>query len=115
MIRRPPRSTLFPYTTLFRSHGRDGELPHIGRRREIELHLGRDRDLGTEESIRRKRLGIPAVANGQLPGLVEPDALLEQPRSQRSGVEDDLYRMRRVLYGRAERGAYPARDRVEGS
>src|SRR5438034_4408033 len=25
MIRRPPRSTLFPYTTLFRS--RDGEVP----------------------------------------------------------------------------------------
>src|SRR2546426_11829258 len=24
MIRRPPRSTLFPYTTLFRSHARDG-------------------------------------------------------------------------------------------
>src|SRR2546430_8168725 len=23
MIRRPPRSTLFPYTTLFRSHGRE--------------------------------------------------------------------------------------------
>src|SRR3712207_6984111 len=25
MIRRPPRSTLFPYTTLFRSVGRDGD------------------------------------------------------------------------------------------
>src|SRR3712207_7026933 len=25
MIRRPPRSTLFPYTTLFRSHRRDEE------------------------------------------------------------------------------------------
>src|SRR3712207_7332586 len=24
MIRRPPRSTLFPYTTLFRSNGRSG-------------------------------------------------------------------------------------------
>src|SRR2546430_12645539 len=24
MIRRPPRSTLFPYTTLFRSHPEDG-------------------------------------------------------------------------------------------
>src|SRR2546427_9335869 len=24
MIRRPPRSTLFPYTTLFRSHAADG-------------------------------------------------------------------------------------------
>src|SRR3712207_7022180 len=27
MIRRPPRSTLFPYTTLFRSHRRNGEFP----------------------------------------------------------------------------------------
>src|SRR5258708_34962527 len=26
MIRRPPRSTLFPYTTLFRSHS--GNVPH---------------------------------------------------------------------------------------
>src|SRR3712207_7938825 len=37
MIRRPPRSTLFPYTTLFRSHGIKGfteavrmELEHEG-------------------------------------------------------------------------------------
>src|SRR3712207_7211595 len=30
MIRRPPRSTLFPYTTLFRSH-RQGELARVGR------------------------------------------------------------------------------------
>src|SRR2546429_5661567 len=27
MIRRPPRSTLFPYTTLFRSHVRSGLRP----------------------------------------------------------------------------------------
>src|SRR3712207_8506554 len=27
MIRRPPRSTLFPYTTLFRSRRRVGRLP----------------------------------------------------------------------------------------
>src|SRR5256886_13404405 len=32
MIRRPPRSTLFPYTTLFRSHGRS-LLPGGGARR----------------------------------------------------------------------------------
>src|SRR2546422_1116538 len=32
MIRRPPRSTLFPYTTLFRSRG--GEGPTRGRVRE---------------------------------------------------------------------------------
>src|SRR3712207_8327107 len=30
MIRRPPRSTLFPYTTLFRSDGDVGELAAAG-------------------------------------------------------------------------------------
>src|SRR5256885_6317653 len=29
MIRRPPRSTLFPYTTLFRSSGNDADAPEI--------------------------------------------------------------------------------------
>src|SRR5438552_16582470 len=44
MIRRPPRSTLFPYTTLFRSGGRSlggGSLP--GRRKTQESHRFRDR------------------------------------------------------------------------
>src|SRR3712207_8063692 len=37
MIRRPPRSTLFPYTTLFRSRARGGK----GRRgRDAEAHQG---------------------------------------------------------------------------
>src|SRR5437016_8483317 len=43
MILRPPRSTLFPYTTLFRSHGRAGqELPRrrsvVGAVRHDPLH-----------------------------------------------------------------------------
>src|SRR3712207_8172982 len=33
MIRRPPRSTLFPYTTLFRSHGIDPAPALIGTHR----------------------------------------------------------------------------------
>src|SRR2546422_4461101 len=33
MIRRPPRSTLFPYTTLFRSFDREGGS-HVGNRRK---------------------------------------------------------------------------------
>src|SRR3712207_7918364 len=32
MIRRPPRSTLFPYTTLFRSAGRRAGAPRAERR-----------------------------------------------------------------------------------
>src|SRR5258708_26804426 len=35
MIRRPPRSTLFPYTTLFRSLGL---IRRIGRRRDMPEH-----------------------------------------------------------------------------
>src|SRR5256885_10855420 len=43
MIRRPPRSTLFPYTTLFRSGGRTGhgfheDLPRVSRVGEVDDH-----------------------------------------------------------------------------
>src|SRR2546430_5278785 len=54
MIRRPPRSTLFPYTTLFRSvveHLRDGALVA-----EAHDHK-RPSDLGAE----RSRLGDPVL------------------------------------------------------
>src|SRR2546425_3338874 len=45
MIRRPPRSTLFPYTTLFRSHHeklvqvrtQDGEEPHPSKQRHVRV------------------------------------------------------------------------------
>src|SRR5258705_8665185 len=39
MIRRPPRSTLFPYTTLFRSRAA-GFQNHAGARREPESQAG---------------------------------------------------------------------------
>src|SRR5256885_4469547 len=35
MIRRPPRSTLFPYTTLFRSHRVRGEALAVQQRLEV--------------------------------------------------------------------------------
>src|SRR5687768_18106672 len=41
MIRRPPRSTLFPYTTLFRSQDIGGEHPLDARDREAQLLLDR--------------------------------------------------------------------------
>src|SRR5260370_9228788 len=42
MIRRPPRSTLFPYTTLFRSQSAD--FRHAAHRRWICLELPQDLD-----------------------------------------------------------------------
>src|SRR3712207_8632874 len=43
MIRRPPRSTLFPYTTLFRSRSRELDSEAAERRRIEQWH----RTLGT--------------------------------------------------------------------
>src|SRR3712207_7759368 len=51
MIRRPPRSTLFPYTTLFRSLGPALD-PELGQqRRHVVLHrlLGHPQALGRSE------------------------------------------------------------------
>src|SRR2546430_11793415 len=45
MIRRPPRSTLFPYTTLFRSGANAARSAHVKtRRRRIRLPIGRTPD-----------------------------------------------------------------------
>src|SRR3712207_8112803 len=45
MIRRPPRSTLFPYTTLFRSANRDRVAPGRaeGAHEEVDRLVGADR------------------------------------------------------------------------
>src|SRR3712207_8057005 len=58
MIRRPPRSTLFPYTTLFRS-----TLLPLQRRLR--------RDLGRETS-RRHRPAVPRNLGGDLGGRGSP-------------------------------------------
>src|SRR5256885_12941876 len=60
MIRRPPRSTLFPYTTLFRSLVRRAPRPRRARDREparrpdggLRVGGGRDRDLSLSLAMR---------------------------------------------------------------
>src|SRR5690348_17893121 len=42
MIRRPPRSTLFPYTTLFRSPGRDAAAARAAEADDRSAARGRD-------------------------------------------------------------------------
>src|SRR5947209_12763867 len=48
MIRRPPRSTLFPYTTLFRSYHRPGRR-HLSPLARLERRLRRLRQLVRSE------------------------------------------------------------------
>src|SRR2546422_2157694 len=51
MIRRPPRSTLFPYTTLFRSHGPVLDAPlHLAAGVQVAAPRERDEALGVGRS-----------------------------------------------------------------
>src|SRR5690242_21542902 len=53
MIRRPPRSTLFPYTTLFRSRARAVEILRLERRFAARHELGQiARGAGDRKSTR---------------------------------------------------------------
>src|SRR3712207_7296766 len=67
MIRRPPRSTLFPYTTLFRSRLRRGPArqdevrPEAPAQRLQLAGAGRDRDL-VPEALQQPADGFPQLA-----------------------------------------------------
>src|SRR5256885_11104662 len=64
MIRRPPRSTLFPYTTLFRS------LPRL--------------QLGAEKNRESIRSGAPAGTDGgpiNLRGFLNPPVVVDDVRN----------------------------------
>src|SRR5258708_26467572 len=54
MIRRPPRSTLFPYTTLFRSQGARG----------VELRLGRGQGEARGDRVIEPAATAPALNQG---------------------------------------------------
>src|SRR3712207_7305653 len=56
MIRRPPRSTLFPYTTLFRSRGRRGSAARV-RRQRAQLPPNGDPERSGPPGGQAKRLG----------------------------------------------------------
>src|SRR3712207_7169221 len=54
MIRRPPRSTLFPYTTLFRSEGAEDPVAGVA-------ELVRRAEGGSAAEVHRAQLTGPAV------------------------------------------------------
>src|SRR2546422_11753416 len=83
MIRRPPRSTLFPYTTLFRSHER--VVSPLGARRDRDapqrarvgappwgLVGGRHADAEERPGLRQDGVGAQGRAMEILHGIVPP-------------------------------------------
>src|SRR3712207_7786056 len=75
MIRRPPRSTLFPYTTLFRSaRNRDGRHAGQAGRQGAQVggvHGDRVVDAGTERKGDRGRGGADEDVEAAVPGRSE--------------------------------------------
>src|SRR2546422_9352676 len=73
MIRRPPRSTLFPYTTLFRSFGllraarERGTVPPVRRRMSVGVAI-----LGSTGSIGCSTLQVLARQRERLRGAALP-------------------------------------------
>src|SRR3712207_8613710 len=72
MIRRPPRSTLFPYTTLFRSDDEEGGGQEADRDRRadgegrdlLRVHVGRPDRRHQSEEDEDEDLAQPEVAVG---------------------------------------------------
>src|SRR3712207_7118161 len=75
MIRRPPRSTLFPYTTLFRS-------PGGARARRVDQ--GRDEDPPEEHALAGALRDRP---RGRLPRPPRPGLHRAEPREPRPGED----------------------------
>src|SRR2546425_1796620 len=82
MIRRPPRSTLFPYTTLFRSLAQDHVVVPLGE------HVFR----GEEQLLDRR--GHPAL---QEHGFLRPPCRLERSEEHTSELQSLAYLVCRLL------------------
>src|SRR2546425_8209401 len=69
MIRRPPRSTLFPYTTLFRSF--------------LVEHRARFGHAGSGQSVELVNLRVVALREGPLPRFADARRVVQRPGASR--------------------------------
>src|SRR3712207_8864254 len=97
MIRRPPRSTLFPYTTLFRSAaaGRDGGAR--GRTWTRDDHSANDYEAGTAWGASGDEGRPNGQGNGVLPLLDEEHAVIRATPDGRSEEHTSELQSRQYL------------------
>src|SRR2546422_10996842 len=120
MIRRPPRSTLFPYTTLFRSRldlaRQRADQVDAGDREQLRHLLKADLELAARDQLAdeyaRRRLGELRL---ELPGDSEA---LEQARqidaARSAGIADRFRRAQRALESLDRADVGPGRARAHG-
>src|SRR3989442_11192149 len=98
MIRRPPRSTLFPYTTLFRSHPPDLPPDESDPAEQLDPWSKRERAL---ERRRDRSLGRPALDRQQSPNEIRPP-VAEPERlgaADRMREDEGIAHVQRVEHG----------------
>src|SRR2546428_9200039 len=98
MIRRPPRSTLFPYTTLFRSRRRCVvRAVRVGQREVDVLARRRDETVAVTDvlQLRNDDGGTPAKLGRRLPADAYTD--VNEPLRRRRRVRTDPIRVPRQL------------------
>src|SRR2546422_4292109 len=109
MIRRPPRSTLFPYTTLFRSLLRLGKIQGVVihkidrsvRNLEDWADVGKLVDAGVQIHFATENVDLKTVA-GRLSADIQAVVAAHYSRNLREEVK-------KGLYGRLKQGFYPFR------
>src|SRR3712207_9253829 len=81
MIRRPPRSTLFPYTTLFRSSNAvPPDLGDLGLpESEFERHIAYDIGAAAVTRSLAQRLGAPAILTQFSRLIIDPNRGRDDP------------------------------------
>src|SRR5258708_18390654 len=84
MIRRPPRSTLFPYTTLFRSRGGGDRVPGDA----AVLHLRDDQRRRHSGERRRSSRSEEHTSELQSPDHLVCRLLLEKKKNRRTSVAE---------------------------
>src|SRR2546427_286530 len=105
MIRRPPRSTLFPYTTLFRSelHRAAGDnRQHVERREIAGDAAGEIDERGDNQRVARElHVHQPAVPIGEAQGPGVRDGQRErQPDQEEERIDRKRSRRRELRKGR---------------
>src|SRR3712207_9537213 len=77
MIRRPPRSTLFPYTTLFRSRGEDLDGAARDLSTDLAYRRGEDRSSPVGQLVAVDRRDHGVLEAHLLGGVGDPVGLVE--------------------------------------
>src|SRR2546425_6982653 len=88
MIRRPPRSTLFPYTTLFRSHIPRGKAQRGGKLTFVKNQTGRGLRPSDIQEWQGKTRGSSAGVNKQFAARILARGADSAPQEVVGGVEE---------------------------